>query len=147
MSFVKKAYDISRKEVFFCRPSQPLTEVAEILHSNRIGSVLVKEGDTLKGIITVNDLLRQMSKKKDPEKTLAKDVMSSPVVTASKDLEIDELVDEFNKHKVTRMVLVDEKKKVVGVVRDIAVYKYLTFFKYDIEAKAMFARDYLHKLY
>ena len=46
--------------------------------------------------------------------------MSSPVITVSKDLEIDELVDAFNKYKVSRIVLVDNKKKVVGIVRDSA---------------------------
>ena len=145
MSFVKRAYDIARKEVFFCKSGQPLTEIAEIMHSNKIGSILVKDGDELKGIITVNDLLRQMSKNRDPKTTRASDIMSSPVITASKDLEIDELVDEFNKHKVSRMVLVDNKKKIVGVIRDIAVYKYLTFFKFDNEARGVF--DSYYKLY
>ncbi len=142
MSFVKKAYDISRKQVFFCRPAQPITEIAEIMYKNKIGSILVKEGESLKGIITVNDLLRQIAKKSDPEKTLARDVMSSPVITASKDLEIDELVDVFKTQRVSRMVLLDNKNCVVGVVRDIAVYKYLTFFKYDKEAREVFGREY-----
>ena len=73
--------------------------------------------------------------------------MSSPIITANKDLEINRLVDEFNKHKVSRMVLINKENKVVGIVRDIAVYKYMTFYKYDREVRKRFARDYLHKLY
>ena len=145
MAFVKTAYDISRKKVYFCSASDLLPDIARTMYTQNIGSILVKEGNELKGIITVNDLLRQMNKKNTYEKK-ARDIMSSPVVTASKDLEIDELVDKFNKYKVSRMVLLDGNK-IVGVVRDIAVYKYMTFFKYDREARAMFARDYLHKLY
>ena len=57
------------------------------------------------------------------------------------------LVDEFNKHKVSRMVLVNDKNKVVGIVRDIAVFKYMTFYKYDREVKKRFARDYSQRLY
>ena len=147
MAFVKKAYDISRKKVFFCSTNDPISKVAEKMHINNIGSILVKEGDLLNGIITVNGLLRQMAKNVDSAKIKAKDIMSSPVITASKDLEIDEIVDVFNKHKVSRMVLVDDSKKIVGVVRDIAVYKCMTVFKYDKEVKTRFDSNYLHRLY
>ncbi len=147
MAFIKKAYDISRKKVFFCETGDSLTKIANTMHINNVGSIIVKEGDLIKGIITVNGLLRQMSKNRDASKTTAKDVMSSPVITANKDLEIDNLVDEFNKHKVSRMVLVDNQKKVVGIVRDIAVFKYMTFYKYDREVRKRFAKDYSQRLY
>ncbi len=147
-SFVKTAYDIARKKVFFCNTRDSLKEVATSLHSNNIGSILVMENNSIKGIITVNDILRQISKNKSMEETTAKEIMSSPVRMVSKDLEIDELVDEFNKHKVSRMVLIDKKGEIVGIVRDIAVYKYFTFFKFDKEAKKMFAEDYyMNRLY
>lgn len=147
MSFIKTAYDISRKQVFFCNASDPLTKVAEILYSNNVGSILVKDKEDVKGIITVNDMLKQISRKRDTETTRAREIMSSPVVTANKNLEIDELVEKFNKHKVSRMVLTDDKERIVGVVRDIAVFKYMTFFKYEKDARNMFSKDYLHKLY
>lgn len=147
MAFIKKAYDISRKKVFFCETGDPLTKIAKTMHMNNVGSVIVKEGDLIKGIITVNGLLRQMSKNKDAGKTTSKDVMSSPVITANKDLEIDKLVDEFNKHNVSRMVLINDKNKVVGIVRDIAVFKYMTFYKYDREVRKRFAKDYSQRLY
>jgi predicted transcriptional regulator len=147
VSFVKTAYDIARKKVFFCKPKDPIKDVAKILHENNIGSILVRDEKTIKGIITVNDLLRQMSKNKDPVRTRAEEIMSSPVRTADMDLEIDELVEEFNKHKVSRMILTNSKGEVVGVVRDIAVYKYYTFFKYDKEAKKKFNQDYANRMY
>ena len=52
MAFIKRAYDISRKKVFTCKTAMPLTNVAEIMHKNSVGSVIVKEGDEVKGIIT-----------------------------------------------------------------------------------------------
>ena len=147
MSFVKTAFDIARKKVYFCEVSDNIAEVAKKLHTNNIGSIIVKDDDLIKGIITVNDLLRQMEKNRDPYKTKAQDVMSSPVIMVNKDMEIDELVDVFNQHQVSRMVLRDDKNKVVGVVRDIAVYKYMTFYKFDKDARKRFATDYLRELY
>ncbi|MCM2325549.1 MAG: CBS domain-containing protein [Candidatus Woesearchaeota archaeon] len=147
MSFVKKAYDIARKKVFFCDVKDYLPKVAEKMHLNNIGSILVREKDDVVGIITVNDMLRQISKKSDLPMMMAGQIMSSPVVMVDKDLEIEELVKAFNDNKVSRMVLIDKKEKVVGVVRDIAVYKYLTFYKMDEHVRDMFARDHLHRLY
>jgi predicted transcriptional regulator len=91
--------------------------------------------------------LRQVSKNADSDKVRAKEIMSSPVRTAAKDLEIDELVEEFNKYKVSRMVLLDKKGVISGVVRDIAVYKYFTFFKYDEDIRKRFSKEYLERLY
>ena len=88
-----------------------------------------------------------METNKNAEITKAKEVMSSPVITAQWDLEVDNLVDLFNKHKVSRMVLLDNQKKIVGVVRDIAVFKYMTFYKYDEDVRKRFAKDYLRQLY
>jgi len=147
MVIVKKAHDICRKQVFFCNTTDPLTTVADKMHANNIGSILVKQGKVIKGIITVNDMLRTMSKNKTAKITFAEDIMSSPVVTISKDLEIDELVDKFNQHKVSRMVLLDKESKVAGVVRDIAVYKCMAFHKYNKEAKKRFQQDYMRPLY
>ena len=64
MSFIKKAYDISRKKVFFCDNDGSLVKIAEKMHINNIVSVIVKEGELIKGIITVIGLLRQMGKRR-----------------------------------------------------------------------------------
>ena len=147
MTFIKRAYDIARKQVYFCNAGDSLARVATLMHTHNIGSILVKKDTEVAGIITVNGMLRHMAKNKDSINTQAKDIMSSPVVTASYDIEMDELVDLFNKHKVSRMVLTDEKKNIVGVVRDIAVYKYMTFYKFDKEAKELFSSEYFNKLF
>ena len=147
MPFVKKAYDISRKKVFFCKPEESLSNVARKMYMNNIGSIIVRKDNAAKGIITINDLLKQVAKNSNQEKITAKDIMSSPVVTLSKDLDVDRLVDEFNKHNVSRMVLTNNNRQIVGVVRDIAVYKYMSFYKYDKEVKKRFAVDYLRPLY
>jgi len=147
MVFTKRAYDISRKKVFFCNTTDSLNSVADKMHMNNIGSILVKKGGSIKGIITVNDMMRTMSKNKEPKTTLAEDIMSYPVVTISKDTEVDELAEKFTKEKVSRMVLVDSRDNVVGIVRDIAVYKCISLNKYNIEAKKRFGEDYSRPLY
>ena len=147
MPYTKTAYDISRKKVFFCNMSDSLSFVAKKMFMNNIGSILVESDDKTIGIITVNDMLRQISKNSDQEEILAKDIMSTPVIMVNKDIDIDNLVDLFNTHKVSRMILLDKSKKVVAVVRDIAVHKCITYNKYHEEVKNRFAKDYMRQLY
>ncbi len=147
LGFVKRAYDISRKKVYFCEHNDKLADVAWKMHTNNIGSIIVRKNDKPVGIITVNELLRQMSSNQDPVKTNASQIMSSPIITASQNLEIDELVDAFNKHKVSRMVLTNDRSDIVAIVRDIAVFKYMTFYKYDRDVKKRWAQSYMNKLY
>jgi arabinose-5-phosphate isomerase len=147
MVIVKKAHDICRKQVFFCNTTDSLAKVAYKMHNNNIGSILVRKDNEIRGIITVNDMMRTMSKHKSAKETLAKDIMSSPVISTSKDMEIDDLVEKFNQSKVSRMVLLDKNKKIAGVVRDIAVYKCMTFHKYNKEAKQRFQQNYMRPLY
>ncbi len=41
-------------------PEAPLTEAVELLHTNRLGCLLVVENEQLVGIITVSDMLRAL---------------------------------------------------------------------------------------
>jgi predicted transcriptional regulator len=147
MSFVKKAYDLSRKQVYFCNRSDTLDKVARIMHLNNIGSILVGNNEEVHGIITSNDLLRQIAINSNQKETTANDIMSSPVIKISKNMEIDNLYEHFNKHKVSRLILTNDSDKIVGVVRDIAVFKCMSFNKFDTEARNRFANDYVRKLY
>ena len=52
MASIKTAYDISRKKVYFCSASDLLPDIARTMYTQNIGSILVKEGNELKGIIT-----------------------------------------------------------------------------------------------
>ena len=147
MTFVKKAYDIARKKVFFCEANETLSNVARRFYTNNIGSIIVKDGEQIKGIITVNDLLRQYPNREHPKMLFAKNIMSRPVVTANKDTDLEELAEMFDEQGVSRLILLDDKKKVVGVVRDIALYKCLKFHRYDKKTRDVFGRNYFNKLY
>ena len=60
--------------------SDPASSVIHTMLENNIGSVIVVEDDRPVGFITEKDLLDRVVKaKKDPEKTYAKEVMSTRV--------------------------------------------------------------------
>ena len=144
----KKAYDIARKKVFFCFANDTVPKVADFMQKNNIGSVMIKNKmGKVMGIITVGDILREVAKRTNLSKTEAGSVMSSPVISIHKDTSLDELIRKFKEKNVTRMLLVNDAGEYVGVVRDIAAYKYLSFVKFDQEAKKRFGASYFNKLY
>lgn len=131
MGKVKKAYDLSRKNLYFCSKNDRLTTIANLMHSENIGSVLVRDKNRIIGIITVNNLLREMSANKKPYDIKAHEIMSYPVVTAHKDTEIDDLMKKFDLHTVSRLVLVDDMNKPVGVVKNKIIERYSAICKYN----------------
>ena len=112
------------------------------MHTKNIGSVLVKDGSKVIGIITVNNLLRQMSTSKDPQNMKASKVMSSPVITIPRQTNIDDLMNHFNEHEVSRMVLVNNNGEPVGIVKDTIVRKYNAICRYNEQANRRLETSY-----
>lgn len=105
-------------------PSATAREVARIMKEKNIGTVLVTEGDHLKGI--VND--RQIATKviaagKDPEKTKVSEFMTEDPVTASPDMMICEATEIIGENGFRRVPVV-ENERVVGILSaaDVAMH-------------------------
>ncbi len=145
---MKTALSLARKELFYCGERDWVVEIADILQRNNVGSILVRDSSNkVIGVVTVGDILRLITRKKDIQKVPAKEIMSSPVISASKDIDLKELVRLFREKKVTRMLLTDGDGKYVGVVRDVAVYRQMAFERFDEEAKERFGEAYFNPLH
>ena len=99
-------------------------EVARIMKEKNIGTVLVTEGDRLKGI--VND--RQIATKviasgMDPENTMVSEFMTRDPVTASPDMMICDAADIMGENGFRRIPIV-ENERVVGILSaaDVAMH-------------------------
>jgi len=94
-----------------------IVEVAEVMTSRDVGSVLVTVEGKEAGILTERDLTRKVvAKGLDPKSMLARDVMSSPLLTISQDAPLGEAAETMSKNRVRRLPVVDEKGKVVGII-------------------------------
>lgn len=61
-------------------------DAAKLMRKNDVGAVLLIENETLKGILTVNDMTyRVVAEGRDPDKTLVSDVMTPDPDTVSPD--------------------------------------------------------------
>ena len=86
-----------------------------------VGSVFVKEQDTIVGIVTESDIVKKVvSMSRIPEHTPVTQVMSAPVIGINQDRPLFEAADMMQLHG-TRHLAVTQENEIVGVlsVRDM----------------------------
>ena len=107
---------IMRSKLVTCDVNSTLKQVSQTILNEDVGSVLVKQGEDIIGIITQNDLLRAVLKEKDFNQTLAKDIMSYPLDYCEYDDSLEEAFKKFEQTGRSRLV-VKREGKVVGVLK------------------------------
>ena len=94
-----------------------IIEVAEVMTSKDVGSVLVTVDGKEKGILTERDLTRKVvAKGLDSKLTLAMEVMSSPLLTVSQEATLLEAAEIMSRKRVRRLPVVDEHGAVIGII-------------------------------
>ena len=98
-------------------PQTPLTEVAELMESEDVGSIPVVENDRLVGIVTDRDIVvRAVAKGKDLTGMPASAVSSRELVTVSPDDDLSDALELMARHQVRRLAVTGEDERLVGVV-------------------------------
>jgi CBS domain-containing protein len=88
----------------------PAREVATILREESIGSVVVEDAD---GIVTKTDLLTGIEN--ETLEAPVTELMTDPVVTVSRDADVQTAIDRMNEYEIKRLV-VEDGTGTVGVV-------------------------------
>lgn len=97
-------------------PSQPVTEAARAMREQGIGSVLVVDNGTLKGLVTDRDIVvRGVADGRDLSKTTIAEVCSPELITAKPDENADTAVRRMREHGVRRIPVMDGDRP-VGVL-------------------------------
>jgi len=92
-------------------------QAVKVMSRNRIGAVIVLEGAELAGIFSERDILDKIIlARRNPATTLVSEVMTSPVVTVPGSAEDAEAAGTMTEHHIRHLPILDEKRKVVGMV-------------------------------
>jgi CBS domain-containing protein len=93
-------------------------DVAKLMIKNRVGSVVLVDGDEKPvGIVTERDLLKKVSASSKPAKSIAvKSIMSSPVLTIKAFDSIETAAAVMAKNKVKRLVVLEDDGSLAGVL-------------------------------
>jgi len=103
-------------------PNFSVIEAAKVMKKRNIGNVIVVEGDQPVGILTESDILKKVvAEGKNPEKTMVKDVRSTPIIVVDPYITLEEAMKTMGKCNVRRLPVIEDNK-LIGIItqRDIS---------------------------
>jgi CBS domain-containing protein len=111
--FVK---EIMQKDVKTARPDSTVKEVVEKMNRFNIGSIVIVQERRPVGIITERDVLRRVVEHCiDPGICKAKEVMTIPIVTATEDASLDEVMKLMTSRRIKKVPVL-RNETLVGIV-------------------------------
>ncbi len=97
--------------------SANVLEAVKTMQNARGGAVAVLDADRLVGIFSERDvMLRVVATKRDPEKTLVQEVMTSNVERVKADFDGGDALALMVKHHIRHLPVVDQSGKLVGLL-------------------------------
>ncbi len=117
--------DVMSKDVIIADMNDTVLDVAKLMAHHNIGCVPVtKDGQIVLGIITDRDIVLSMARyNRDPENTLASNVMTSNVYSVKPDAELVQALALMKKQQIRRLPVI-ENEVLLGMLSlgDVAVY-------------------------
>lgn len=108
---------IVREQVVSAPSDTPLTDLAQLMEEESVGSVVIVEGDRPQGIVTDRDItLEVVAHGQDPTSMTATDVMSENPETVEMDSGIFEVLRTMKEASVRRIPAVDADGRLAGIV-------------------------------
>ena len=103
-------------KVFTVPVDASVLDALDILVENKIGSVLVMDGDKLAGIFTERDFVYKLgTKRKDPAKLKIADVMTREVITVTPQHTVNKCMSVMTDNHFRHLPVLEDGK-VVGIV-------------------------------
>lgn len=121
-------YSYARKNVVECNIGDTLPSAARRMRDEGVGSVLVRdERGEYAGMLTDSMIFGAIADNKNVSELKIKDLSLMPFVRAGRDADFGEVMDLFAKRNVSRIALVDEKGKVVAVLKKKNIERFAYF--------------------
>jgi CBS domain-containing protein len=105
-------------------PETTVSEAAQLMKTDDIGSLPILDGEQLAGVLTDRDIvIRAVAEGKDPRGMPVREVASRELVTVRADDDLSEALKLMASQQVRRLPVVDDDNRLVGIVAqaDIAV--------------------------
>jgi len=112
-----KVKELMHQGVTWVEPDTLVSTVAEKMRDEDIGAVPVGENDRLIGMVTDRDIaVRAFANGHDVAKLTARDVMSKGMIFCRDTEEVDDAVRIMEQKKVRRLPVINEDKRMVGML-------------------------------
>jgi CBS domain-containing protein len=133
-----KVSDVMVRDPVMVAPDAPCGQLSKLMRNRGIGSVVVVKDGFPVGVVTERDLVhRVLAEGRDPDKCDADQVCTKPVVGISIYADVDMAVDMMNEYGIRRLVVVDEKDRVVGILTTDDIARNLRSMSEELAVKYM----------
>jgi CBS domain-containing protein len=107
--------EIMSKDLVSVGPEYNVADVASLMRSKRIGSVIVLEDDRVLGILTERDILGVVGSGEDPKNVAAHEALTDDLVTIGPDAPVEEAAQEMVRAGVRHLPVISEQD-LIGIV-------------------------------
>ncbi|MEI6208219.1 MAG: DUF294 nucleotidyltransferase-like domain-containing protein [Desulfuromonadales bacterium] len=118
---------ICHRPAITCPAEMGLTEMASIMKKENISGIVVVEGTTPVGVVSLRDLRDLIADgTRDIAKLLVRDIMKVRLITIRRSDYLFKAIFLMAKHNIHRLVVLDEFDQVVGVMTDTDLFRIQT---------------------
>lgn len=112
-----KVKDFMTNNITFATTDSKVSDVAKLMQENHVGSIpICNHENKIVGMITDRDIvLRNVANKKDPNTTLASEIMTTDIVTVDPETDIYKVSRLMAERQIRRIPVV-QNNKIVGLV-------------------------------
>jgi len=119
-----KVTDFMTTRPIVVTPNKTIEYCAKLMLKKGVGSLIIKENNVPKGIVTEKDFVeRVIANNIDPKKTKVGDIMSNFAISISSDKNIIEAMKVMSSNNVRRLPVVDKKGKLCGMITSKDIVK------------------------
>jgi CBS domain-containing protein len=116
MKLVKHLLDSKGRDVISIAEDASVLDAIKIMAERSIGSLLVMDGDKLKGIVTERDYARKVIVKgRSSKSTQVREIMTADVCTASVDQSVNDCMSVMTERRIRHLPVVDGDA-VIGLI-------------------------------
>ena len=102
--------------VFTVTGEAVVAEAAALMAEKRVSCLPISMGQGAVGVVTEKDIIQKVvASGKDPRRVRVKEIMSTPLILAPSSITIKEAAEKMLSHQIRRLVITDEKGKLVGL--------------------------------
>ena len=119
-----KVHEVMTDRPRVVTPETTVSEAAQLMKTDDIGSLPILDGEQLAGMVTDRDIvIRAVAEGKDPRGMPVREVASRELVTVNADEELSSALQLMASQQVRRLPVVDDNGRLVGILAqaDIAV--------------------------
>lgn len=122
---VIKIGEIMTKSVVTLPKGAKISAAAKLMAERSISCiVIVDDRNKPIGIVTERDIVKRvLFANADPNKVILEDVMSSPVVTAGKDIKLMAAMKLMRENSIRRLVIIEKSGELNGIVTQTDLHK------------------------